>query len=182
MCVPLPFGLVVALMLVHILLIGPADYLLIKRLPNHRWVAWITLVMVVGLLSGLAYLLVDWTKGRQVRIRQVDLVDVACGDGSVRGISWVDVFSPGVLRAELTVFPQAPGRIARPSVEARRIKLVGAAREGFGGMNSLRAELFTAPEQYHAATDGRQLRNLFFRPGTSKLLACRWAAIAESPL
>ncbi len=177
----LPFGVVVALMLVHILLIGPADYLLIKRLPNHRWVAWITLVTVVGLLSGLAYLLVDWTKGRQVRIRQLDLVDVACGDASVRGISWVNVFSPVVLRADLTVCPRLPGELPAKEWKTTGLSWWGLPGEGFGGMNSLRAELFTALEEYQAGADGRQATKLFFRPGTSKLLACRWAAVAESP-
>ncbi|MES1213677.1 MAG: hypothetical protein ABUL64_03745, partial [Singulisphaera sp.] len=73
---PISFALVAAMILGYIALIGPGDYFLVKRLLKRMELTWITFPIWVVLVSVGAYCLAMYTKGDQLRLNQIDLVDV----------------------------------------------------------------------------------------------------------
>ena len=73
------------LVFIYILWIGPGDYFLVKRLLKRMELTWITFPVMVLSVSLGAYLLAYHLKGDQLRINQVNLVDVDVETGLVRG-------------------------------------------------------------------------------------------------
>src|SRR5690606_12861597 len=63
-----PFSLVALLIAIYILLIGPLDYLLLRRWGGRFTWTWLTWSMAVIAFCGLAYGLDFWWKGDRLRV------------------------------------------------------------------------------------------------------------------
>jgi len=125
---PIPFTLVALLSFVYILLIGPVDYLLLKKVLRRMELTWVTFtVMVVG-VSVLAYYVAYAVKGRHMRVNQIDVVDVNVADRTIRGTSWFTLFSPANDRLSLS--------LDRPNAT---MSWLGKPEAGFGGMYRMRS-------------------------------------------
>ena len=129
-----PFGVVIALVIIYIILIGPVDYFFLKRVVGRMQWTWVTFPLIVLAFSLGAYYLAYYLKGDQLRINQVDLVDVDAGSGFVRGTSWANIFSPRMEAYNLSFEPNAPD--GKPAADARRLTAwLGLPGSGLGGMN-----------------------------------------------
>ena len=95
-----PFFVVALLVVVYILLIGPGDYFLLRRLGIGMQWTWVTFPAIVVIFAAGAYLAAYWLKGDQLRVSQIDLVDI-----DAEGIG---------PRRELVQRLQSAGRIVRP--------------------------------------------------------------------
>ena len=73
---PVPFAIVAGLVVIYILLIGPIDYLIVKKWFKRMELTWITFPIWVVLFSVGAYVLAYWLKGDQLRVNQAELVDI----------------------------------------------------------------------------------------------------------
>ena len=102
-----PFFVVALLVIVYILLIGPGDYFLLRRLGRGMQWTWITFPAIVVLFAVGAYLAAYWLKGDQLRVSQVDLVDIDA-EGTARGASWFSIFSPRGESFDLSMRPRLP--------------------------------------------------------------------------
>jgi hypothetical protein len=105
---PISFALVAAMILGYIVLIGPGDYFFVKRVLKRMELTWITFPLWVVLVSAGAYALAMYTKGNQLRLNQVDLVDVDVASGLARGTTWLNLFSPQSQTFDLTIEPRSP--------------------------------------------------------------------------
>ncbi|NLF71183.1 MAG: hypothetical protein GX575_19300 [Candidatus Anammoximicrobium sp.] len=138
------FSWVAGLIAVYLLLIGPADYFLLKRFNGLTW-TWLTFPLVAIVFCGLAYGLVQRLSGRQVHVNQVDVVDVALDQGVVRGSAWVHLYSPATREFTLDwegswPLPQAGGEWGR------LLAWQGLPGRGLGGLDGTGgAVLFDGP-------------------------------------
>ena len=121
-------GLVVG----YILLIGPGDYFFLRKLVGRMEWTWLTFPLVVVVVSVAAYVLAYRLKGDQLRVNQVDLVDVDAASGRVRGTSWLNVFSPRMESFDLSVAAAAARRAAPADDAGGADGLAGPARPGPG--------------------------------------------------
>ncbi|HEY5314458.1 MAG TPA: hypothetical protein VIK18_18135, partial [Pirellulales bacterium] len=71
-----PFWVVGLSIVGYIVLIGPVDYFFVKRVLKRMERTWITFPIIVLAVSVSAFAAAQWAKGSQLRINQVDLVDV----------------------------------------------------------------------------------------------------------
>jgi hypothetical protein len=108
----------VAFLLIYIVLIGPVNYLILKRL-QRRELAWITIPAIVLLFSGLAYVTGFQLKGGEVVINRLSLIYGAADSDTARARTLLGVFSPHRATYNLTI-PE--GVLVRPLVT-----------EGYGG-------------------------------------------------
>ncbi len=92
----IPFAAVVALVAVYIVCIGPLDYLFLKKIVGRMELTWVTFPAIVLAFSGGTFALAHWLKGSQLRINQVDLVDVDAESETARGTCWSTLYSPRV--------------------------------------------------------------------------------------
>ncbi len=101
-----------AFLLIYTLLIGPVNYLALKRL-KRRELAWLTIPATVLLFSGLAYLTGFQLKGREVIFNRLSLIYGAAGGDMARARTLVGVFSPSRATYDVTI-PE--GVLIRPLV------------------------------------------------------------------
>jgi hypothetical protein len=127
-----PFFVVALLVIAYILLIGPGDYFLLRRLGRGMHWTWITFPTIVVLFSVGAYVAAYWLKGDQLRVNQIDLVDID-SEGTARGASWFSIFSPRGESFDLSMRPRVPdGPPPQPATVS--IGWLGKAGEEFNGM------------------------------------------------
>jgi hypothetical protein len=146
---PISFAVVAALILGYIVLIGPGDYFLVKRVLRRMELTWITFPLWVVLVSAGAYALAMYTKGDDLRLNQVDLVDVDVASGWARGTSWLNVFSPQSEAFDLAVSSREPSGAAVP--DAQRLLAWLGSVEGTAGAGS--ASLFAGRYDFSPGLD-----------------------------
>ncbi|MCH8923857.1 MAG: hypothetical protein IIA67_12010, partial [Planctomycetes bacterium] len=144
-----PFSVVAALILLYVILIGPVDYFVLKKYFKRMEYTWLTFPLIVLVFSFGAYGLAYWLKGSQVRTNQIDLVDVDVESGSVRGVTWVNLFSPRTDGYDFSVQPQSLGGGAaqQPDVLFSWLGLPGGTMGGMdqsaGGLSFFEAYDFS---------------------------------------
>ena len=170
---PAPFGLVAALVCLYILLIGPGDYFLVKKFLKRMELTWITFPTIVVAVSVGAYYLAYWMKGDELRVNQVELVDVDIQSDLVRGTTWTQIFSPNPDAYNLSLAPQLPdGR----SPENPRVLLswLGLPGPALGGMLSSNPPLFSRPYSFSDSLDA--LQDVPIQVWSTKSVTARWTA------
>jgi len=86
-------GVLFALLLLYIALIGPVNYLVLRRLDRREW-AWITMPVLVGIFAVAAYAMGVGLKGTDTIVNQVGIVRAATGTDQGIGQVYVGIFSP----------------------------------------------------------------------------------------
>ncbi len=88
-----PIGGLIALLGAYILLVGPVNYLVLKRLDRREW-AWITMPVLILVFAVGAYAFGSLLRGSDVLVNQVAIVRGATGTTDGAAQVYVGVFSP----------------------------------------------------------------------------------------
>jgi hypothetical protein len=173
-----PFWVIFLTALIFVLLLFPTSYWVVTRWLNRQWVAWILLpIALVGFCFG-AWALANYAKGDQQRANQVDLVDIDLRDGSVRGTTWFDVFSPANELYDLQLRENFAG-MHKVTEEARTQPLLswfGVAGTGLGGMSSGAASQPLFDEPYTISPEQGTIEGAPIPVWSSKSFVARWSA------
>ena len=81
------------LLLAYIVLIGPINYLVLRRLDKREW-AWITMPALVVIFAVGSYALGTALKGSDVIVNEVAIVRAGEGTGEGRAQAYIGVYSP----------------------------------------------------------------------------------------
>ena len=87
------FTEILVFLVLFVLLIGPVDFLVLKRLDRQEW-TWVTFPLMVGLAIGLSVWWAAAAKGYRYLSNSLTVVDLSPGQGYARGREWVSVFTP----------------------------------------------------------------------------------------
>lgn len=174
-----PFWLVAGLVIVYILLIGPGDYFFLRKAVRRMEWTWVTFPLIVGLVCVAAYVLAYRLKGNQIRVNQIDLVDVDAASGRMRGATWLNVFSPRMESFDFSVEPRRPeGGVASDArVWTGWLGLPGSA---LGGMNPHASSPLLWTEQFRYAGDLNGLSGVPIQVWSTKSLTARWEAPSKA--
>ena len=133
----------------YIALIGPANYLILRRLDRREW-AWLTMPLLVLAFAVVAYGIGVSLKGTDVIVNELAVVRGAAGTDRGVGQVYVGVFSPNRATFDVTVGGSAlisnPVNLQREGGEQPIDVLFGdpaSLRDyqvGFGVLRSFRAE------------------------------------------
>ncbi len=90
------FGWILLAILLYMLVIGPLDYWIVDRKFKRPDLTWFTFPAVALLIALAIPWLVGATKGQDLRINRVDLIeyDLASPRPQVSGMSWLSLFTP----------------------------------------------------------------------------------------
>src|SRR5205823_2156711 len=113
------FGWVAFFLLLYILLIGPLDYLFLKKVVKRLELTWVSFPVVVLLVSVAAFWTAHGLKGGDLRVNKIDVVDIDLRACEVQGTTWFALFSPRVASYTIGIEPApawAPRGDAPPSV------------------------------------------------------------------
>jgi hypothetical protein len=135
---------------------------------------WITFPLIVIAVSGGAYLLASGLKGKQLRLNQVDLVDVCLDPRTplVRGTSWMNLFSPRADAYDLAFRPKIASAGADAEVLLTWLGMPGSA---LGGMDPRSDNRPLTDRPYLYSPDLSQLENVPIHVWSTKSLTSRWS-------
>jgi hypothetical protein len=171
------FGWVALFILVYILIVGPLDYLFLKKVVKRLELTWITFPTVVIAISVAAYFTAYYLKGNDQRINKVDLVDFDLHNQAALGNTWFTIFSPRIQHYTIGVEPVAPDWAAVKSDPSRDASVVvtwmGRPEVGFGGTGRAGSQsLFRRTYEYEPAATG--LRGVPIQVWTTKSFTASW--------
>jgi hypothetical protein len=147
------FGWVALFILFYIALVGPLDYLLLKKVFKRLELTWITFPVLVLIVSVAAYATAYYFKGDDLRINKIDLIDIDLnGPGQVYGHSWFTLFSPRIQNYTISLESAAPewgGRWGDGDADAPMPPMMVAVMDGMEtGLGGNSQNLFRQPYEY----------------------------------
>jgi len=102
------FGWVALFILVYIIIVGPLDYLFLKKVVKRLELTWITFPTIVLVVSAAAYYAAYALKGSHLRINKYDVVDIDLLSKQMEGRTWFTLFSPRIQNYQVGIEPSAP--------------------------------------------------------------------------
>lgn len=145
-----PTGALLVLLLGYIVLIGPVNYLVLRRLDRREW-AWVTVPALIGVFTVGAYAVGFVVRGNDVIVHEVAIVRGAPGTDQAVTQSYLGIFSPS--RATFQVRLAGDALVAAPMSgdifggsstgldvlqgDPSRVRDLDV---GFGSMRTIRAE------------------------------------------
>lgn len=178
-----PFGWVAFLIFLYILLIGPGDYFFLRRVLKRRmeW-TWVTFTLIVLGTSAAAYAAAFALKGRDLKVSQVDVVDVDATSGRLRGTSWVTLFSPRNRDYELSLSPNPAGATSASGEAGADLLLswFGPAEPQLGGGRVSGLDVRGSGYRYAPDDRAERLTGVRVPIWSTKSLLGRWGGPAPS--
>ena len=176
----IPFEWVAGLIVVYMLLIGPVDYFLLRRLGRME-LTWVTFPLLAVALGAAAWFLSGWARGDSLRVNQVDLVDIDATSSLVRGTTWLRIYSPGntVFDAQLDFAKEDQ---LDSDLNSMFLTWQGLPGDALGGMNDASwAAHGRQSYQLHDSAEANspphvQLQTVPLGVGATKGLVGRWTA------
>ncbi|MBI3469123.1 MAG: hypothetical protein HY000_39465 [Planctomycetes bacterium] len=174
-----PFGLVAFFIGLYILLIGPADYFLLKKVWKRLEMTWVTFPLCVVLVSAAAYFTAYALKGRELRANQVEVIDIDVESGLVRGTTWFSLFSPRIDHYSLSVQPQL-GQLA-PGRPGALVSWLGLPEASLGGMYR-RGGVGLFRRGYRFGPDAQSVEDVPIQVWSTKSFSAQWQQEASGLL
>lgn len=144
------FGWVALFILIYIIVVGPLDYLLLKKVFKRMELTWITFPTVVLVVSVAAYFTAYAIKGNDLRINKIDLVEIDSVTNRVYGTSWFTIFSPRIQNYTIGV-DAAPAWAKAPGDERPGSTVVSWLGRT---QNTRKASIFSRSYRYTDAASG----------------------------
>ncbi|HEX4608456.1 MAG TPA: hypothetical protein VH092_09640 [Urbifossiella sp.] len=140
------FGWVAVLIAFYLVLVGPVEFYVLKRVLGRLELTWGTFPVIVVTVFVLAYLSADAVKGRDLRVNTVEVIDVVpgAGGGRVYGTGWYGVFSPRIDTYAVGVTPAEKWAVAGAGGDPV-LGWVGGPRGGRASLLRRRYEVHTGP-------------------------------------
>lgn len=162
------FAVVALFIALYIILIGPVDYFVLKKVFKRLEYTWITFPTVVLLVSLAAYFGAYYLKGDKLRLNKVDLIDIDLHRERMMGTTWMAIFSPRLQNYNVDLIPQSVNSplttlswLGRYSVYSGS-RMVGQSQGG----------LFERDYEYTPTANG--IRQLPIQVWSQKSLEARW--------
>ncbi len=197
---PISFGLVALFILLYILVVGPLDYFILKKVFNRLELTWITFPTIVLAISLAAYFTAYAIKGKELKINKVDLVDLDLRSdldeqGQPRkayayGNTWFMLRNPRVQSYTIGIDPVFPRRFGDGNEQTPALVTWLGRPEGGGSGSSGRERsqgLFSRAYEYvnsHPPKAGEAgelrpaggLRNIMIPVWSTKAFTASWSA------
>lgn len=113
---PISFGWVAFFIFLYILVVGPLDYLILKKVFKRLEWTWITFPAVVLAVSVSAYLIAYAVKGNELKVNKIDLIDLdlrsdldeqqQTRQAYAYGTTWFTLLSPRIQSYTIGIEPR----------------------------------------------------------------------------
>ncbi len=168
----IPFSWVAGLIVIYIVLIGPADYFFLRDVLRRMSWTWVTFPLIAVAFCAIAVLLLGRFKSNDVKINQIDLVDVDLDRAVVRGTTWTHLFSPESASYELEL--KSSWLDGDDDNAGGLLAWQGLPGSGLGGLESPSARLFNASYQITTSTSKAAISDSPVEIGGTKAFLARW--------
>src|SRR5262249_46631875 len=158
------FAWVALFIFIYILIVGPLDYLILKKVFKRLELTWVTFPVVVLTVSGLAYFAACALKGQELKVNKIDLVEFDLRGRETLGTSWFAVFSPRIQSYTIGVEP-AGGWAARTGEAPPTVSWLGQTK-------NVQRSLFRRSYQYAEHAEG--LLDVPIQVWSTKVFVGQW--------
>lgn len=172
------FTAVAMVIVLFLLLIGPADYFLIRYLRLPSATTWFTFPTICLVFAGGAWYLGQLAHGDVTRVNQVEIVDLDASQGAtkpgiVRGTLWTHVYSPRGRDWQMAL--AIAGNSDQWNAVQGTADWQGLPGSGLGGLASPQITL-DASQPYRISPPGSVavIDSLPLRTASPKALSARW--------
>jgi hypothetical protein len=175
------FGWVALFILIYIIIVGPLDYLFLKKVVKRLELTWITFPAVVLLVSAAAYFTAYYLKGNDLKINKLDVIDIDLTPAidakspppRIYGSTWFTLFSPRIQHYTIGL-EAADGWGGGRSNESPLIGWMGRPDDSFGGTGRAGSQsLFRRTYEY--APDAAGLTGVPIQVWATKSFTASWA-------
>jgi hypothetical protein len=171
------FGWVALFILVYIIIVGPLDYLFLKKVVKRLELTWITFPTVVLIVSAGAYFAAYSLKGNDLKINKLDLVDIDLFGNRSYGTSWFTLFSPRIQLYTVGLEPSlVDTQAAKPEeggAPATMVSWMGRPDMNYGGYGRARSQsLFR--RTYEFEPDATGLKGVPIQVWSAKSFTASW--------
>jgi len=167
------FSVVATLILVYIILIGPADFFFLKNVVGRMQLTWVTFPVIVVAFVALALVLKSQLKNDAILVNQVDLIDIDVSTGLLRGTTWAHLYSPVTETYDVAVHPVVTRNASAPTTNL--LSWQGMPGTGLGGLSSTAtAASFAEPYAVESASATPVLAGLPIPVGATSSISSRW--------
>jgi hypothetical protein len=188
------FGWVALFILIYIILIGPVDYLFLKKVIRRLEWTWVTFPVIVITVSAGAYFAAYALKGKDLKTNKVDIVDIDLAGKRIDGNAWFTLFSPRIQNYTIGVEPAGPidgdtsvpsWTPANPSDAAHDTVISWQSNVERNRLGSGGGGLFTRRYKYQSETDPNDPNRELYASGlegvpiqvwTTKAFHAQWSA------
>jgi hypothetical protein len=101
------FGWVALFVLLYTLVIGPLEYIILKKVFKKLELTWFTFPLIVLTVSLISYFSAYAIKGSDLKLNKFDVIDVDCQGNRIYGRTWLSIFSPRQESFSFNVSPNA---------------------------------------------------------------------------
>jgi hypothetical protein len=156
------FGWVALFILIYIIIVGPLDYLFLKKVLKRLELTWITFPVVVLAVSAAAYFTAYYLKGNDLKINKLDVVDIDLTPAidatkpppRIYGSTWFTLFSPRIQHYTIGV-EAADGGWGGGGRQESLVGWMGRPENTYGGMGRGGAQsLFRRTYEYEPEAAG----------------------------
>jgi len=172
------FGWVALFIVLYTLLIGPVEYLFLKKVLGRLELTWITFPVIVLSVSAAAYFTAYAIKGNDLKLNKVDVVDVDLAGGRVYGRTWLTVFSPRIDSYTITVEPKEGWAVPRPDGPTPP-PLVDWMGGGRGGGSSILSRGYAYNVDPDARVIGDALVRVPIQVWSTKAFTANWSGFTN---
>lgn len=173
------FGWVALFIAMYTLLIGPVEYLFLKKVVGRLELTWVTFPLIVLTVSAAAYFTAYAIKGNDLKVNKVDLVDLDPASGRVYGRSWFTIFSPRIDSYTIGIEPR-DGWVAAaggPNPPRTLVDWMAGARSGGGNLVS-RGYSYRTDETAREVADG--LLGVPIQVWSTKAFSANWSGYLDA--
>lgn len=175
------FGWVALFMLLYILVIGPIEYLFLKKLLKRLEWTWLTFPIIVASTCALAYATAHAVKGRDMKVNKLDLVDIDLRTQRAYGRTWFAVYSQSNQDYTLGIEPVGPrGELGQPIWFPDGLERTAAdtVLTWQGRAKSSRQSLFRRSYRYHVPEVADATGHIPFATGLEQVPIQVWSTKA----
>ncbi len=172
------FYWIVGLLVAYVVLIGPLDYLLLRKWNRLHW-SWITFPSIVLGFSLLTFLMSTSFKTQEVHINQLDIIDYDVETSQLRGTTWAYVLSPLQRVYDFEIKPRAAEQLETGQL-AGLCSWQGLPGNGLGGLDTRSTSTSIEQEYGVSLTDGQvdagmgHIQGLPIRDSSCRGLSAHW--------
>lgn len=187
-----PFELIVGLAMLTIGCLYPLDWWLVSRWGGRPWLAWISLPVLVALLSSLAWTTASRWKGDAWEVSHAEIIDIDATSRLVRAAAWAGVWSPANASLDVGATPTlgAVQSAVEAPLQAAACGLVDGSVESavswcadsgrsIGSTDAAMPHPSLATENYGYGASLASLVGVPIAASSSRLFELQWTARAE---
>lgn len=167
------FSWVTIVVLAYLALIGPIDYLLVKKVFRRMEMSWVTFPLIILLVTGGACWYATATKGSALAVNQAELFDFDLTSQVARGTLWSSIYSPEAETFDLSLQTRWPDQ-QLDNDPAALVSWLGLPGVGIGVAQSAGTELefHRLVYRYRPALSG--LVGLPIKKWSTRTILARW--------